>query len=257
MIYELVPTELHDELNAFRHDLEKMTLQHIETCPFCGENKFYLIRSKPTSTYRCKACYKYFTIATNTPFNRLTPFNWLEIIFINRIENKSYHYIAEKKLDCSLEKIMRRDHAIIEYLHAHYPALYRWYIAHDQSDLTPTLAEQHKVINDKITAILNEKNPSCIHCSSTDTTKVGSRTCYRCKRCRRSFNLLGDTPLNRLPKPELWIEFINLMVAGQNNMQIGKKLNLNSSTISSWRAIWCEMMKIWNCEALAIWCSRR
>lgn len=256
MIYELVPIDLHNELRTFRHDLEKMTSQQIEACPFCGENKFYLIRSKPTSTYRCKACCKYFTAATNTPFNRLTPFNWLEIIFSSRIENKSYQFIATKKLGCSLEKIMRRDHAIIDYLKSHYPSLHNWYTNHDKATITPTIAEQHNTINAKITTLLNEQTPICTHCSSNETTKVGTRTCYRCKRCRRSFNLLGNTRLNRLPRPELWIEFINLMVYGKNNIQIEKALNLHSNTVGRWRIIWCEMMKIWGYEALAIWCKR-
>jgi Transposase and inactivated derivatives len=256
MIYELVPTELHDELKAFCHDLENTTLQHIEACPFCGKDSFYLIRSKPINTYRCKACYKYFTVATNTPFNRLTPFNWLELIFTNRIKNKSYLFIAEEILESSPEKVMRRDHAIIDYLQTHYPLLHKWYINHKQATLTPTLAEQHQTINAKITALLNQQTPICSYCASTDTTKVGSRTCYRCKRCRRSFNLLSDTPLNRLPRPDLWIEFINLLVAKKNNQQIEKKLHLNCNTVSRWRAIWCDMMKKWNCEALAIWCSR-
>lgn len=256
MIDELVPTELHDELKAFRQDLEKIAFQHIDVCPFCGENSFYLIRSKPTNTYRCKTCCKYFTAATNTPFNRLTPFNWLEIIFINRIKNQSYQFIANTKLECSLEKIMRRDHAIIDYLKTNYPSLHKWYINHKQATLTPTLAEQHKTINAKITKLLNEQTPICSFCSSSETTKVGVRTCYRCKRCRRSFNLLSNTPINRLPRSELWIEFINLLVAGKNNMQIEKELHFNSNTVSRWRKAWCDMMKLWNCEALAIWCAR-
>ncbi|OCG02118.1 hypothetical protein [Gilliamella sp. wkB112] len=256
MIYELVPTELHDEFRAFHHDLENITLQHIEGCPFCGENSFYLIRSKPTNTYRCKACNKYFTAATNTPFNRLTPFNWLEIIFVHRIKNKSYQFIAEKKLGTSLEKVMRRDHAIIDFLQQHYSSLHKWYTNQKQATLTPTLSEQHKIINTKIMTLLNEQTPVCIYCASTNTTKVGTRTCYRCKHCRRSFNLLSDTPLNRLPRPELWREFIDLLVAGKNNIQIQKKLHLNSNTVSRWRSAWCEMMKRWDCEALATWCSR-
>lgn len=256
MIYELVPTELHNELRSFLHNLENISFQLIEACPFCGKNSFYLIRSKPTNTYRCKACYKYFTTATNTPFNRLTPFNWLETIFTNRIKNKSYQFIAEKKLDTSLEKVMRRDHAIIDYLQIHYPSLHNWYTKLKHATLTPSLSEQHKIINTKIIALLNAYAPICPYCMSTDTTKIGTRTCYRCKRCRRSFNLLNNTPLNRLPRPELWIEFINLLVEGENNIQIQKKLHLNSNTISHWRHAWCEMMKRWDCEALAIWCSR-
>ncbi|MCX8711823.1 IS1 family transposase [Gilliamella sp. B2969] len=254
MIDELIPLELHEQLNAFRHDLEKITSQHIDACPFCGKNEFYLIRSKPTTTYRCKACYKYFTVAVNTPFSRLTPFNWLEIIFINRIQNQSYNTIANN-LGCSVEKVMRRDHAMIDYLKSHYHALYQWYTKKQQSCLNPVLIKQHKVVSEKITALLNVQNPTCIHCGSTDTTKVGSRTCYRCKRCRHSFNILNGTKLNRLPKPELWLQFIDLLVAGETNAQLEKKLKLTDNTIRSWRSTWCTMMKQWNCDALAIWCQ--
>ena len=254
MIYELVPIELHDELNKFRHDLEKMASQHIEVCPFCQQNEFYLIRSKPTNTYRCKACDKYFNVASNTSFNRLSPFDWLETIFTSRIANKSYQTIA-KKLGCTLEKVMRRDQAIVDHLKSYYPLLNKWYTGAKQLKITPTLTKQHQILIEKVTSLLNEQSPVCLYCSSTETTKVGKRTCYRCKRCRRSFNILSDTILNRLPKSELWIEFINLLVSGKNNMQIQTELGFNGNTVNHWRNAWCEMMKRWNLEDLANWCQ--
>jgi transposase-like protein len=256
MIYELVPTELHDEFKAFHHDLEKITSQHVQACPFCKKTEFYLIRSKPTKTYRCKDCHKYFTVSTNTPFNRLMPFNWLELIFTSRIKNISYLNIA-KKLESSLEKVMRRDRAIIHYLQIYYPSLHKWYTHQKQTALMPTLAKQHQNIKAKVTALLNEQSPTCIHCGSNETTKVGSRTCYRCKRCRHSFNILSNTSLNRIPKPELWLQFIDLLVSGANNLQIRKALNLHNDTVRKWRSAWYHMMKDWHYEALATWCKNK
>ncbi|WP_085246835.1 hypothetical protein [Gilliamella mensalis] len=256
MIYELVPNELHDEFKAFHHDLEKITLQHAEACPFCKNTKFYIIRSKPINTYRCKNCHKYFTISTNTPFNRLMPYNWLEIIFNNRINKMSYPEIANK-LEISIAKVIRRDRAIISYLQTHYPSLYQWYTHQKQAKLMPTLAEQYNTIKARVTTLLNEQNPTCIHCGANETTKVGSRTCYRCKRCRHSFNLLSNTSLNRIPKPELWLPFIDLLVSGANNLQIGQTLNLHHDTVRKWRSAWYHMMKDWQCEALAIWCKNK
>ena len=254
MIYELIPNELHKELNDFLNDLERIASQHVEFCPFCDKKEFYLIRSKPTTTYRCKACYKYFTAATNTPFNRLTPFNWLETIFVSRIKNYSYQAIANI-FDCSTEKIMRRDHAIINYLKLHYLSLYKWYINKQQTTLNPILIEQHNYIKSKINTLLNTQTPPCLHCNSTETVKIGKRTCYRCKRCRHSFNLLSNTKLNRLPKSELWLSFIDLLIDGQDNTQIEKKLKLTNNTVRRWRAVWREMMINWNCEVLSIWCK--
>ncbi|MCX8648863.1 IS1 family transposase [Gilliamella sp. B2776] len=254
MIYELIPIELHEELNDFRQDLERIVLQYVEVCPYCDKKEFYLIRSKPTTTYRCKACYKYFTAATNTHFNRLTPFNWLETIFISRIKNYSYQAIADK-FDCSTEKIMRRDHAIMNHLKLHYLSLYKWYINKQQTTLNPILIEQYNYIKSKINTLLNTTTPVCLHCNSTETVKIGKRTCYRCKRCRHSFNLLSNTKLNRLPKPELWLNFIDLLLAGEDNIQIEKNLKLTSNTIRRWRSVWCEMMIAWKCDALSIWCS--
>ena len=254
MIYELIPIELHKELNDFRNDLERIASQHVEVCPFCDKHNFHLIRSKPITTYHCKTCYKYFTAATNTSFNRLTPFNWLETIFVSRIKNYSYKAIANV-FDCSIEKIMRRDHAIINYLKLHYSSLYKWYINKQQTTLNPILIEQYNYIKSKINTLLNMQTPICLHCNSTETVKISKRTCYRCKRCRHSFNLLSNTKLNRLPKPELWLSFINLLIAGENNTQIEKKLKLTSNTVKRWRAVWCEMMINWDCEALSIWCK--
>ncbi|MCO6545159.1 MAG: IS1 family transposase [Gilliamella sp.] len=256
MIYELVPNELHDEFKAFHHDLEKLTSQHVQSCPFCKKTEFYIIRSKPNKTYCCKGCHKYFTVSTNTPFNRLMPYNWFEFIFINRINKMGYKEIADR-LETSLEKVTRRDRAIINYLQNHYPSLHSWYIHQKQTKLMPSLEEQYSTIKAKVTALLNEQNPTCKHCGSNETTKIGSRTCYRCKRCRHSFNLLSNTSLNRIPKPELWLQFIDLLVSGANNSQIGKALNLHNDTVRKWRSAWYYMMIDWQCDALAIWCKNK
>ncbi|OCG33964.1 hypothetical protein A9G29_03670 [Gilliamella sp. Fer2-1] len=254
MIYELAPAELHDEFKAFHHNLEKIASQHVEVCPFCKNTKFYKVRSKPTKTYRCKACHKYFTASTNTPFRRLVPFNELEVIFINRIKNISYNNIA-KQLDISLAKVIRRECAIINYLQNNYPSLHNWYTHKKQTTLIPTLEQQYKIIKDKVTNLLGEQNQTCIYCGSNETTKVGNRACYRCRCCRHSFNILRDTSLNRIPKPELWLQFIDLIVSGANNLQIAKTLNLHNDTVRKWRSNWCKMMKYWHCDALAIWCK--
>lgn len=255
MIYELVPSELHNQLDAFNNDLEKISLQQIITCPFCEKNEFFVIRSRPTYTYRCKFCHKYSTAATHTPFNRLTPFNWLKTIFTNRATNQSYQAIAEE-LGCSREKVMRRDHALREYLQKQYPALYEWYKNHQQTEIPPTITQQQKIVNEKIKQILATEKPNCVHCLSRETVKVGTRTCYRCKSCRRSFNLLSNTPLNRMPRTDLWLKFIDLLVSGRTNLQIGHELQLNDNTVSKWRQSWCAMMRSWDCDALAVFCSR-
>lgn len=256
MIDELIPNELHDEFKAFRHELQKIILQHAESCPFCQKIEFYIIRSKPTKTYHCKNCHKYFTASTNTPFNRLIPFNWLETIFTSRIKNISYTNIA-RNLEISFEKVMRRERAIINYLQTYYPLLHKWYTQQKQATLIPILAEQYKTIKAKVTTLLNEQNPTCIHCDSNETTKIGTRTCYRCKRCRNSFNIVGNTSLNRIPKPELWLQFIDLLVLDKNNSQIATILSLHSDTVHKWRSIWCNMMRYWHCEALATWCEHK
>lgn len=216
MIFELVPPELHGEFKTFYHTLEKITSQYIGFCLFCKNTKFYLIRSNPTKTYHSKNCHKYFTASTNTPFNRLVPFNWFEVIFTSRIKNISYFNIA-KNLEISFEKVMCRERAIIDYLQTYYTSLHKWYTQQKQATLIPALAEQYKTIKAKVTTFLrNEQNPTRIHCDSNETSKVGCRTCYRCKRCRHSFNILNNTCLSRIPKPELWLQFIDLLVSGAN-----------------------------------------
>ncbi|MDF7667249.1 hypothetical protein PT273_05255 [Orbaceae bacterium ESL0727] len=254
MISEFIPAELHSQLNAFYGDLEKITLQQIKICPFCGNDQFFVSRSRSTYTYRCKACHKYSTSATHTPFNRLIPFNWLKIIFENRIQNQSYQTIA-KNLGCSLEKVMRRDHALIAYLQQHYPTLHNWYKNRQYTAISPTIKQQKQIVHDKIRQLLSAEKINCIHCSSHDTVKIGARAAYRCKSCACNFNLLGNTPLNRLPHTDLWLKFIDLLVAGYNNLQISQALQLNANTVSKWRRAWCQMMETWNCNALAIFCS--
>lgn len=253
VLYELVPIALHDALTAFRAELQKIASRKIDTCPHCGGTSLSTPFLDAQHRYRCHHCHRYSTSATHTPFSRLSALTELDTLFVARIEMKSYLTIAEE-LHCSRRQVIRRYKILLAYLKSRYIALYNWCIAERQTTLSQAVNQQHQLIHDKVNALLHAENPTCIHCGSNQTIKKGTRTCYRCKKCRNTFNLLAKTPLNRLPRIDLWLTFIDLITARYTNRQISHHLNFNKNTVARWRRHWCAMMRQWHCWALAMVC---
>lgn len=258
MFYDFVPEILQNDFDSLLNDLSYLPEQENENCPFCHEVNFYKVRQKPL-IFRCKVCQKYFNPLTLTPFNRLTPSIWWGLILTRRVEKATYHTLAIE-LNCSIDMVKRRDHAIIIYMQQHYPALYTWYTkAHpNDSEMLPlVIEEQHKSAINLIHQLLTIEKIHCLYCQSTDTIKIGQRFRFRCKHCKKTFNLLHKTPLNKMPHSDLWLTFIDMLVNNQTNKAITEKLNLSHNTVTKWRRIWCKMMRDWKYEELAIWCDKK
>lgn len=258
MFYDLVPAELQNDFDALLNDLSYLPEQVKECCPFCHQINFRKIRQKPL-TFRCKSCQKYFNPLTKTPFNRLVPTIWLGMILTRRIEKATHHTLAYE-LDCTIDMVKRREHALIDYMQQHYPNFHYWYtqIRVTQNDMLPTMIEeQYTALSKLIKQLLTIEKFPCHHCQSDNTVKIGHRTGFRCRQCRKTFNLLSKTPLNKIPHPEQWQPFIALLVVNNTNKTIATSLNLSLSTVSKWRQIWCETMNNWGYAELAVWCNKK
>lgn len=255
VIYELVPLELHHELIAFYQDLQRIASGKVNNCPHCGQRDLSQTLPNSPHIYRCNACHKYATSATHTPFCRLSSLVWLETIFSLHLKKQSYQMIAYQ-LACSRRQVIRRYQAMLTYLKQHYVALYTWCTTEQQVDIPQAIDKQRQITSNKVNELLTIEHPICLYCGSPHTVKRGQRTCFRCKTCRRSFNLLHKTPLNRMPHADLWLTFIDLITARYTNWQISQIVQLNKSTVSKWRRCFCAMMKRWDCEALAYFCGR-
>lgn len=259
--YDLVPQPLHPPLNQFLHELEQLSEQLPTHCPHCTNNIFSQTRADPL-TYRCRSCLKYFNPLTGTPFNRLTPASWLTTILTARVNRETYQAIAEY-LDCSIKQVTRRDKAIMRMMQSRFPALHLWYQAHNDvakqyqpNTLPDQLTAQHLALKQKITVLLEGAQAGCLHYHSFNTVRIGHRTAFRCKDCRRSFNLLSHTPLNRLRHADKWLMFIDLLVAKKSNRAIAEQLGLNSGTMGDWRRKWYFTLQQWDFNGLATWCRR-
>lgn len=261
MLNDLIPQALHSDFDQFLHELTQLGQHEPTNCPNCQNQTFSQTRAEPL-TFRCKACLKYFNPLTHTPFNRLQPVAWLTSILCERVNRKTYQAIADT-LDCDIKKIMRRDKAIKKQMQLHFPNVYQWYCAHNDvagqfaaNPINDTLSAQHQAFKQKLNEILATTHSPCLYCHSPHTVKVGQRATFRCDRCRRGFSLLHDTPIMRLPHADLWLTYIDLLVAKQSNYAIASQLGMNSGTIGTWRRRWCYTMQLWGFEGLAIWCQR-
>ena len=57
----------------------------------------------------------------------------------------------------------------------------------------------------------------CPHCKSSEKVRWGKRQGiqrYKCKACKKTYNSLSGTPLARLRKKELWLEYASCLVNG-------------------------------------------
>ena len=258
MFYNLVPAELQNDFDALLNDLSYLPEQAKESCPFCHHIDFQKIRQKPL-TFRCKCCHKYFNPLTKTPFNRLVPTIWLGLILTRRIEKVTLETLAYE-LNCTPEMVKRREHALIDYMQQHYPKFHQWYTQtrlHENNMLPTTIKQQYIDLSKIIDQLLTIEKFPCVYCQSSNTVRIGQRAGFRCRSCRKTFNILKDTPLNKIPHAELWKTFIELLVKNNTNKSIAQTLELSLNTVSKWRKVWCELMQNWGYEELAVWCNKK
>ncbi len=78
----------------------------------------------------------------------------------------------------------------------------------------------------------------CPHCSETKVQRWGKCSGlqrYRCKNCRRTFNSLTGTPLARLRKKEIWIDFAKCINEGLSVRKSASICKVNKNTTFKWR----------------------
>jgi len=259
---DFVPQALQKPFKLFLHYLGRLDTKLPTKCPYCASKTFSQTRAVPL-TYRCKSCAKYFNPLTKTRFNRMQPASWLATILLARANLATYQAIADD-LECSVKMVTLRDRAIMRQMKIRNPLLHQWYVSHndavkpcDISDLPVELSAQHVALKQKITYFLTTTQATCLHCDSSNTTKVGLRTAFRCRECRLSFNLLDQTPISHLRDVDKWFSFIDLLVAKNDQNTIANKLGIDTGTVGNWRRMWCATMRLWGFDSLATWCQRK
>ncbi len=93
----------------------------------------------------------------------------------------------------------------------------------------------------KIRELIESKQESkreCPHCHSNRVYRHGSVSNlqrYRCVECRKTFNSLTNTPLARLRKKELWIQYVDSMLKSTVLRTISDELGISLNTAFKWR----------------------
>lgn len=77
--------------------------------------------------------------------------------------------------------------------------------------------------------------PHCGCCEIQRWGKYGYAQRYRCGNCLRTFNALTGTPLARLRRPELWIEYIGITIEHHSIRNAAAKCGIAPSTAFRWR----------------------
>ncbi len=93
----------------------------------------------------------------------------------------------------------------------------------------------------KIRELIESKQESkreCPYCNSNRVYRHGSAANlqrYRCVECCKTFNSLTNTPLARLRKKELWIQYVDLMLKSTVLRAVSDELGISLNTAFKWR----------------------
>lgn len=103
-----------------------------------------------------------------------------------------------------------------------------------------TARAQRRVGGDELEAAGHGKVESrgCPHCAGRDIVAWGSANDlarYRCKSCGRTFNALTKTPMARLRKKAVWLDYAKAMIEGTSLAKAAKRCNVHPSTAFRWR----------------------
>jgi len=95
---------------------------------------------------------------------------------------------------------------------------------------------------DKIVSVANTVNQNrrvaCSYCCNTDIYGHGTyrdRSRYKCKSCQKTFNDNTGRAIDGIKKVGEFQAYLNLLIDSVSIRTAEKKLNLNTSTVFSWR----------------------
>jgi transposase-like protein len=79
---------------------------------------------------------------------------------------------------------------------------------------------------------------SCPHCLAGRFVGWGAAhglPRYRCLDCKRTFNILSNTPLTRLRNKERWLTYVGTMFEGRSIRKSASACAVSATTSSRWR----------------------
>ena len=88
---------------------------------------------------------------------------------------------------------------------------------------------------------LTESDPApreCSHCASDRLVRWGAAhglPRYRCLACKRTFNILTNTPLAHLRNRERWLTYVGTMLEGRSIRGSAAACAVSPATSSRWR----------------------
>lgn len=100
-----------------------------------------------------------------------------------------------------------------------------------------------------VVAVLNARvaeRPACPRCGSSKVHrwgKVEGVQRLRCCACRRTFNPLSCTPLARLRRRDLWLDYAGALEEGLGIRAAGERLGVHYNTTFRWRHRWLEYLR--------------
>ena len=74
---------------------------------------------------------------------------------------------------------------------------------------------------------------------------------WKCRNCRRTFNVLSGSPLARLRKKETWVENAKAMIAGFSVRETARKCDVHRNTSFRWRHRFLKHQQKAQCEELS------
>jgi len=111
--------------------------------------------------------------------------------------------------------------------------------ASDAAPLESRGRDPHASSSERASApALDTRPPACSHCASDRIVRWGTAhglPRYRCHACRRTFNILTNTPLAHLRNRERWLTYVGTMLEGRSIRGSAAACAVSPATSSRWR----------------------
>lgn len=251
---ELLPPTLAPVAQRFLDYLEALPYDRPTQCLWCGSLDFILHIPAPKhgtvrDGFRCNSCRRQFNILTGSPL-RLMRYHdkWTEWMRY-RFSGLGQEHIASL-MGISNKASLNWDRVFLQVMREQEPVLHDWWIDHQtlkSIGLSPQVAEALEACQQAFHDLCHAPTKECPKCGGqpryvkkTQTRRLWD---YVCADCGTGYSNLSGTPFNHLQRIDMWPEFLELLVKGFHDTELGQHFDSNKSRMGLWRQAFMQYLK--------------
>lgn len=270
--YRIIPEHLYKDADALVDYVRYFPYQFPTECPYCGHHSFKQtgdMNAAGQPRFNCHRCERNFSRLTGSYFAHMSHMELWPDFVIYRLSGLSFQKIS-RLLHISENACQIREKKLYQMMQDLFPDLFKWWRPHHEykdRKVTEQVAKERSTFIKWLKSRIEQQTANCPLCGKfiAQRAYVGghygkesqnkNRPYFECSRCRKSFSLFKDTPLDKLTHIDLWLPFARGLCQGKSNYQIMATLPkvIMKQTASNWRGKFIEQMKIMQLNELVFW----